>query len=153
LLEDPRGGIAAVSIGGSTFTYNLNVASQYLAYEHAVVHNDLVGQFQSDKTGALRSAVTGIPRTDANGQTQPTLDKAGAKVFATANASNAAATSIPPRDWNYGGAGGCTTTSAFKRAALTVRPAQSSVRSTSGVTAEVFTGDTAIFVDYVNEGP
>ena len=146
----PANGMATMTIGGSTFTFNLNINAQMLAYEHAVVHNDLVGAFASDKTGALQSAVQGIPRTDANGKAQATLDKNGAAAFAQTNKTATAAVSTPPSDWDYASAGACTTTASFKRKVSSV--VSSGARSTRG-DGEYFDGTTAQYVDYSDYSP
>jgi hypothetical protein len=87
--------MASVAIGGQTFTYDLRIDAQWHAYEHAIVHNDLVSTFGSDKTGALQSAVHGA---------QNALPDAQATAFARANARNAAAVSVPPNQYRYAGA-------------------------------------------------
>ncbi len=70
----PANGMATVNIGGSVFSYNLNDPVQFQAYSHAVIHNDLVNAYGSDKTGALAEAVQGIARSDpTTGAAQPEL--------------------------------------------------------------------------------
>jgi hypothetical protein len=82
-VDFPANGMASLTIGGSTFTYNLNVPSQWAAYEHGVVHNDLVAQFGSDKTGALTEAVASAQNTLASGKSSSTA----AAQFGKTNAS------------------------------------------------------------------
>ena len=151
----PANGMASITIGGSIFNYNLNDRGdgntrpdQLLAYEHAVVHNDLVAAFPEtgDRTGALQSATQGISRTDTNGKAQATLDANGAKAFAQTNKSSTAAASVAPTDWNYASAGACTTTASVKRSASSL------VRSTHNAD-EYFDGTTAQFVDYSDFSP
>jgi hypothetical protein len=114
-LSFPANGMASVTVGGQTFNYNLSVDAQWRAYEHAVIHNDLVSTFGSDLTGALQSAVQGAQDGLAGGPSA----SSPAAVFARANARNAAALSVPPNQYRY--AGTCTkSTSSVGRALAAV---------------------------------
>jgi hypothetical protein len=101
----PVNGIVTFTIGGSTFSYDLNTVPGRYAFDHAVIHGDVVtGWGSADTTGSLNQAIVGIPRKDAAGNVLTPLTggpNGTAKDFNSTNKAAAGSTSLSTPAVNF----------------------------------------------------